>query len=169
MRHCAGTRLILVVQVLFASGASADEVADRIAIVHSISTLNESPPHVPLFTEEGNGSVEFERLRNANPRLFRIVAPGQDSTMRTDRPSVTISHEPWGEATLNSPSQLPGDSSRNITFVTSDVALAQGFCTFEDNDGIRQTKVLLFVMKKENGWKIASIRVLAPYLVAQPA
>jgi hypothetical protein len=112
----------------------------------------QSPPHEPVFTEQVNGSEEFLRLRKAHPRAFQI----------TDRPSMTISHEPWGEATLNIPAYVHADSNRAISFVTSDVALVQGFFTFKDNDGVRQPKALLFVLKKEeNGWKIASIRVLA--------
>ena len=79
--------------------------------------------------------------------------------VRTDHSTVTISHEPWGEATIN----LPGRESRtSIAFITADVALAEGACTYEDDHSGSQTTPLLFVMKKEgDGWKIAFIRVLA--------
>jgi hypothetical protein len=68
-----------------------------------------------------------------------------------DHPKVTISHEPWGEATINLMS--PGILIATIRFITQNVALA---------DGTAQTTPLLFVMKREGeNWKIASAYVLA--------
>jgi hypothetical protein len=68
-----------------------------------------------------------------------------------DHPSVTISHEPLGEATINLTS--PGILIATIRFITQDVALA---------DGTAQTTPLLFVMKREGAnWKIESAYVLA--------
>jgi hypothetical protein len=86
-------------------------------------------------------------------------------------PTVTISHEPWGEATINFPGRRhffpieivnPRIESRTIRFITTDVALADAACTYQE-DGTTRTTPLLLVMKKEgNDWKIASLRVLAP-------
>ena len=54
------------------------------------------------------------------------------------------------------------ESRPSIAFITPDVALAEGACTYEDDHATKQTSPLLFVMKKEgDDWKIASIRVLA--------
>jgi hypothetical protein len=72
-------------------------------------------------------------------------------TALSDHPNVTISHEPWGEATINLMS--PGILIATIRFITPDVALA---------DGTTHTIPLLFVMKREGeNWKIASVYVLA--------
>src|ERR1039458_6776399 len=95
-----------------------------------------------------------------------------------NRPTVTISHEPWGEATINFPWTdylikalrartleilNPRIGSRTIRFLTPDVALVDGAWTYKDDGATTRTTLLLFVMKKERGnWKIASIRVLAP-------
>jgi len=82
----------------------------------AITTLNEPSQHSALFTGDGRAYSEFERLRRANPLAFRIVGPAADpvSMARTDHPTVTISREPWGEATIN----LPGRASRSsIAFI----------------------------------------------------
>src|SRR5579862_3658482 len=156
MRHFASMKALLCVLLLFAPYAFADEAADRIAIGRAITTLNEPLQHSALFTGDGRAYSEFERLRRANPLAFRIIGPAADPV---SHPTVTISHEPWGEATIN----LPGRESRpSIAFITPDVALAEGACTYEDDHAGSQTTPLLFVMKKEgDDWKIASIRVLA--------
>jgi len=161
MRHYASMKALLCALLLFAPNAFADEAAERIAIGRAITTLNGPSQHSALFTGDGRAYSEFERLRRANRPAFRIVGPAADpvSMARTDHPTVTISREPWGEATIN----LPGRESRpSIAFVTLDVALAEGACTYEDDHATWQTTPLLFVMKKEgDDWKIASIRVLA--------
>ena len=160
MRHFAGMKALLCAPLLLAPYAFADEAAERIAIGRVITTLNEPLQHSALFTGMDVYS-EFERIRTANPLAFRIIGPAADPEVmaRTGDPTVTISHEPWGEATIN----LPGRESRpSIAFITPDVALAEGACTYEDDHAGSQTTPLLFVMKKEgDDWKIASIRVLA--------
>jgi hypothetical protein len=159
MRHFASMKALWCAALLFASYAFADEAAERIAIGRAIAALNEPSQHSALFTDRRAYS-EFERIRTANPVAFRIIGPAADpeSLARVDDPTVTISHEPWGEATIS----LPGRGSRPaILFITPDVALAEGACTYED-DHSKQTTPLLIVMKKEgDDWKIASIRVLA--------
>ncbi len=94
-----------------------------------------------------------------------------------DHPTVTISHDPWGEATINFPGMpplppagfypwinlwiYPRIVSGAIRFITPDVALAEGAWIYQDG-AATQTIPLLFVMKKEgDNWKIASLRVLA--------
>lgn len=82
----------------------------------------------------------------------------------SDHPTLVISHEPWGEATINFPGVEivnPRIESRTVRFITPDVALADGVCTYRDFNGHAETTPLLFVMKKEGErWKIASIRLL---------
>ena len=85
---------------------------------------------------------------------------------------MTISHEPWGEATINFASMggmprmemlNPRIVGSNIRFITLDVALADGAFTYEDGRAAAQTTPILFVMKKQGAdWKIVSIRILAP-------
>ena len=160
MRHFASMKALLCAPLLFAPYAIADEAAERIAIGRAIAALNEPSQHSALFTDVRAYS-EFERIRTANPLAFRIIGPAAypESMARMDDPTVTISHEPWGEATIN----LPGRESRpSIAFITPDVALAEGAYTSQDDHATKQTTPLLIVMKKEgDDWKIASIRVLA--------
>ncbi len=144
-------KALLFVPLLLVSNAFADEAADRVAIGHSIMALNEPTQINALFT--GDGRSEYERLREANPVGFRIIAPAANPV----RPTVTISHEPWGEATINFQNAHP-----SVAFITPDVALAEGACGYQDSKATMHTTSLLFVMKKVgDAWKIASIRVLA--------
>jgi len=174
LRHYASVKAILYLPLFFAAYASADEAADRMAIGRAIAAVNEVPQRPALFTEDADASSELERLWKVKPLRFRILGPSGDpaSSPRVDRPTVTISHEPWGEATINFPGMEslpaleilnPRIASRTIRFITPGVALADGACTYEDGGATTQTTPLLFVMKKEgDNWKIASLRVLAP-------
>ena len=153
-------KALLCAPLLFVSYAFADEAAERIAIGRAITALNEPSQQGALFTD-GRAYSEFERLRRGKPLAFRIIGPAADpeSMARTDEPTVTISHEPWGEATINLLGREPRPS---IAFITPDVALAEGAYAYEDDHATKQTTPLLIVMKKEgDDWKIASIRVLA--------
>jgi hypothetical protein len=143
-------KAVLCASLVFVPHAFADDAADRVAIGRAIAALNE-PSHSTLF---GDGGAEFERLRSIYPLAFQIIGPaaGPDH-----HPTVTISHEPWGEATINLSASRP-----SVAFITPDVALAEGACSYEDSHAERQTTPLLFAMKKVgDDWKIASIRVLA--------
>ena len=101
---------------------------------------------------------------------FRTLRQASDpGTVRIDQPTVTISHEPWGEATINFPEMTsfpveilnPRIVRRTIRFITPDVALAEGTWTYEGNGSALQ-KPLLFVMKKEGAtWRVASLHLLA--------
>jgi hypothetical protein len=157
-------KTILFLAFLFVVCASADEVGDRFAIGQAIVSLNHVSQPSAIFADQGDGSAQFEQLRKSTPaRAFRIIQlPGTSVSDPADPPTVTISREPLGEATIHLPSQFP-DPKRGIVFISADVALAEGACTFEDDGGTTRSKPLLFVMKKEGGdWKIASLRLLAP-------
>lgn len=95
-----------------------------------------------------------------------VAALNEFPLSSSDRATVIVSREPWGEAVI----QLPGAGSilnlrivsRHIHFITADVALAD--CDFASEDGSTtlQTRPILLVMKKQEGdWKIAAIRRLA--------
>jgi hypothetical protein len=173
MRHYATVKAILCLPILLAPYASADEAADRVAIDRAVAALNELPQRADVFTDDA--SSELKRLPNVKPRAFRVPGPQDDrvSLPRTDGPTVTISHEIWGEATINIPgvASLPVFEILNprivngaIRFITPEVALTDGIWKYEDENGMTQTIPILFVMKKEgSNWKIASLRVLAPY------
>ena len=110
MRHYAGVKVILCLPLFFAAYASADEAADLVAIGRAISKLNELPRPTALFTQDANASSEPEWLPTVNPlafllAAFRILEPPSDPVflLQADHPTVTISHEPWGEATINFP------------------------------------------------------------------
>ncbi len=173
-------KAILCIPLLLASYASAEEAADRTGIEHTIAALNELPQRTAIFT--GDAAAELRQLPDVKPTAVRGVILGQSGNpapaSRIDGPTVTISSEPFGEATINFPgvTVLPGLSSTATTqvlnpriasgairFISLNVALADGTWTYKDNSGATQTVPLLFVMKKEgDDWKIASVRVLAP-------
>jgi hypothetical protein len=80
---------------------------------------------------------------------------------------VNISHEPWGEATIDIQPNLRHEVSNpkvtigTIRFITSDVAITDGAFTYLD--GVAQITPLLFVIKRQaDGWRIASVRLLSP-------
>jgi hypothetical protein len=81
--------------------------------------------------------------------------------LTTASPTVQISREPWGEATIQLPPAFAtGIAIGSIQFITSDVALA---------DTVAQNRALLFVMRKESGtWKIASVRIMGAVPEAKP-
>lgn len=143
----------------------ADEASDRAAIERTIAGLNEMPRRGALFIDEANALAELARLPRVAPGS-RILRPRGDPPL----PTVTISHEPWGEATINFPLMAsptleilnPRITGGAVTFITPDVALCDGTWTYNDGSAL-QTIPLLLVMKKEGAdWKIASLRMLAP-------
>ena len=170
LRHYASVKPICCLALLFVPYALAAESADRLAIDRTIASLNELPRRLDLFSAGAEISC-LETLRKLTPSpTFRTSRQSSDpETISIDRPAVTISHEPWGEATIalpempSFPFQIlnPRIVPRTIRFITPDVALADGTWTYEDS-GTALQKPLLFVMKKEGtAWRIASLRLLA--------
>jgi hypothetical protein len=155
MRHFPGMKAILCLPLLFASCALADEASDRAAIGRVIASLNERPSRAGSVGESPVATAELNRLLILG--ISRVQASGL--------PTVTISHEPWGEATLNFPgiSTLPataGIVAGAMRFLTPEVALVEAEWKSEEVTTV--PKPLLFVMKKVGeDWKIASARVLA--------
>jgi len=155
MRNWLGVNAILWLPLLLASYASADEAADRVAIDRTIAALNESPLPAGVFTK--GASSELGQLPDAP--AFRISRPAGDLS----RPTITISHEPWGEATISLPAESlnPRIVSDRTRLITPDVAVADGRWTYQEGATTRTIR-LLFVMRKDSdGWKIATARVLA--------
>jgi hypothetical protein len=140
--------------LLLTSAVCADEAADRPAIARTIASLNEFPQRDEIFTADADG-------RTALNELWKGKGNGV-SASSSGLPMVVISHEPWGEATLYFPGIGPRMVSREIRFVSPDVALVDGVFTEQDGNGQMQTKALLLVMKKlGKEWKIAAVRIVA--------
>jgi len=138
-------KALLCLLLLFAGGLWADEPSDRQAIERVIVSLNESPPLPTLFTADSDARITLDLLRPWSDR-------------RAHRPTVVISHEPWGEATISWAGACGPIVNRRVRFITPDVALADAGCVYDVNNAA----ALLFVMKKEGAdWKIASLRRLA--------
>jgi hypothetical protein len=140
MNYYLGMKSIMLAAVLCAGGLfAADEAADRAAIEKTIAGLNVLSARSDSFT------ADFEDWT----AMLRLWQSGPDG-----EPSVVISREPWGEATIT----WPGTGriaapiiTRKIRFVTPEVALV-------DAEG---NVPALFVMRKEGTyWKIASLRIL---------
>jgi hypothetical protein len=98
-------KAILCLPLLLASYASADEAADQAAISRAIAVLNEQPQRTTVFTADA--SSELDRLPDVKPKSFQVEGqPVPDATVAVPGPhgvTVTISHEPFGEATINFP------------------------------------------------------------------
>jgi hypothetical protein len=170
-------KAILCLPLLLCSYASAEEAGDRAAIGRAIATLNEQPQRTTVFTADA--SSELDRLPDVKLKSVRPLGV-PDAIVPVGGPlgaTVTISHEPFGEATINLPGATslpamevlnPRIASGSVRFLTPDVALAEGAWTYT-SQGATQTIPLLFVMKKEgDAWKIASLRLLASGLTSEP-
>jgi hypothetical protein len=129
---------VLLVSLILAVSARSDEPADCSAIDRTISSLNGIKRPTENFTADSDVRSTLDQLRTV--KGF----------------TVAISHEPWGEANIKM--QTPTIVGRSTRFITSNVALVDGTCSYAEGG----TPVpLLFVMKKEGDvWKIASLRVL---------
>lgn len=172
-------RAVYCLPLFFAVCASADEAVDRMAISRAIKLLNQLQLGAALFTQDADGSSEPFRLRKGKRLEYRIQNPSgaPGAIYKADHPTVRISHEPWGEATINWPGMEsmtkfdrpvellnPSIQGQAIRFITPDVALADGSWIYKDEGAAIQNIPLLFVMKNEGGnWKIASLRMLAPH------
>ena len=133
-------KFIVLGVVLFTSALWADEVADRAAVGRTILALN-STPVGDVFASDFDSKAELQRL------FFVPVTP-----------TVSISKEPWGEATITLTPIRSTIMTRKIRFITPDVAIV-------DVEGSGPAVIIL--RKEGSAWKIASLRILAePTVVA---
>ena len=165
MRHFKGL-IPFCPFLLVASCVWADDIADRVSIDRVIAALNEVPVSPQLFTTDA--SSELGRLPKVSARNLR---PQGAVPQRAGGPTVVISHEPWGEATIDfrgrsaAAPQMevlnPRITNSAARFVTPDVAVVDGTWLYRGSTGARQTIPLFFVMKRDgSSWKIAALRVL---------
>jgi hypothetical protein len=151
-RHTVRVKAILFVALSFASFAFANEApddeADTAAIHRTIAELNGFAAH---FTADANVAVELghlPRVSFSGDSVYSKIWPAQ--------PTVSISKEPWGEATVNFPGMLtfpdfasvfaipiPKITSGAIRFITPDVALVEGTWTSE-GDGVATEPCLFY-------------------------
>ena len=104
--------LLFLLSLSLAVTAWSDEPADRSAIDRTISSLNGMPRPTEHFTADSDALAALDRLR------------------KVEGVSVAISHEPWGEASIKL--QTPVISARGTRFITSDVALVDGTCSYAE-------------------------------------
>lgn len=130
-------KAVLCLPLFLASFAWADEPADRTAIGRAIAVLNEFPRRIEAVAESPSAARELMALLMSTA-----------SSQSPARPSVTISHEPWGEATINFPAiDLPNQTvSRAVRFITPDVALVDVDRTREEGTSLH--KPVPFVRKQ---------------------
>lgn len=129
---------VVLLSLTLAVSAWSDEAADRSAIDRTISSLNGIPRSTEHFTADSDAPSALDQLWKVKGFTDAIV------------------HEPWGEANIKM--QTPTILGRTTRFITSNLALVDGTCSYAEGG----TPIpLLFVMKKEGDvWKIASLRVL---------
>jgi hypothetical protein len=167
MRRCSFLKTSLWL-LLVCGVVSADQAADDAAVKRVIAGLNEIPQRAGLFTADSDARAVIAELSRGRRVRYQLRSVPVDVT--AGRPSVTISHEPWGEATLNFPGigltptleiLNPRIEANAVHFTGDDAALADAAWTYRE-DGSTQTTPLLFVLRREGlVWKIAAV-VRAP-------
>jgi hypothetical protein len=128
---------LLCILLLCAVMIRADEASDRQAITGVIATLNA-------------GAIDAATLLDSEIAADELRAVFQLSS------SVRISHEPWGEATVDRPAGKI--VCEMVRLITPDVALADGAVV---RAGEPSTPILFVMKRLGSTWKIASVRVLA--------
>ena len=136
----------ILLAVLDAGGVwAAEEAADRAAIEKTIAALSVAPVRADLFTADFDGRAEMARLTET-PRMVES----------DEKPTVVISKEPWGEATIVMQGMtvraMPVIVVKKIRFLTPEVVMV---------DGVGRVPLLLVLKKVGTDWKIASLRILA--------
>jgi hypothetical protein len=154
-------RALFVLPLLLAAAAFADETADRAAIDRAVAALNRIPSPQSIYTADASISPDLDRLWEGKRPSYRVL----NGTMA--RPTVTISHEPWGEASIGFPGIRTVDLTNPrilggpIRFVMPDVATVDAESVYEA-EGKLQRRPLFIVVKKEGAdWKIDAVRVIA--------
>ena len=156
MRNHSSVKFTLTLALLCAVSslvARADEATDRTAIEQAIAGLNQFPRPVGLFTEEATNDLVLL------PKVRFMIVPARGM------PTLTISHEPFGEAHLDPPAAKiinPRIASGAIRFLTPDIALVDGFWNFSDGASAQRRKLFFVIQRDGDAWRIASARVLAP-------
>jgi hypothetical protein len=145
-------RLVLPL-LLSVVSAQANETDDRKAIANAIAALNQPQQLTPI----------------TKPLLDQLLK-GRKVTLGTGSgsPTVTISHEPWGEATLDFP-QVPQIVNPRIDggeaqFLTPFRVQVYGTFTYLEDGKPPEVVPLLFVLRRDSAiWRIVEARTLAAH------
>jgi hypothetical protein len=158
-------RIQLCLTLLCASFTLADEAVERNSIDRAIAALNELPLRSDLLSEDALS--ELSKLPHVTPDFGFL-----DSLSPSGSPRVSISREPWREATIElpgSPTAMklvllnPRISNKATRFITQEVAVADGTWVFQSATGATQIIPIFFVLKKDREtWRIEIVRLLLP-------
>ena len=88
-------KLLFLAPVLLGAAALPNDADDLLSIDRAISQLNDPATRSAAFAPGANAQGEYARIVNAMALSLR-TAPGQAGS----QPTVVISHEPWGEASI---------------------------------------------------------------------
>jgi hypothetical protein len=159
MRHIPVMRALVYLPILLCAAAPAADTDNRMAVMRTILALNEVPPRQSLFTADASIAPEFDRLWVGKRLSYGRIAP------EGARPTVTISHEPWGEAMINFPSVRaevtnPRVVTDEVRFVLDDVAIVDGAFVYDSETGRQRTRLFFVLRKSHDEWKIAAVRVI---------
>jgi hypothetical protein len=146
--------------LLLCAAAPAADTDSRMAVMRIILALNEVPPRQSLFTADASIAPEFDRLWEGKRLSYARVAPPEGA-----RPTIEISHEPWGEATIGFPRLRmevtnPRVVSDEIRFVLDDVAMVDGVFVYESETGSQRTRLFFVLRRDHDAWRIAAVRVV---------
>ena len=133
-RHFYGMKALLCLVLLAGCVAAAPNDPDQTAVEHTILLLNRNPLQRALFTADADGVEQLEAaLASARP----AVIPHSNEPMSEHWPFFT--REPFAIM------------ATRVRFLSRSVALV---------DARVKGQPVLLVMKRESGWKVASVRFL---------
>lgn len=157
--------------LIFCVFASAQDDADRTAIHQTIAAISKFPRTKDLFTADFDSASTLQQFWQGKKLRYAIdlSAPKPASPSSPSvTPTIVISPEPWGEATLGMPGQPveivnPRIETKSIRFLAPGVAMTDASLIYVESPEKTQTTPLLILLKKDSTtWKIASLRILAP-------
>ena len=154
-------KLLVCVPLMLATATFADEAADRAAIGKTMSALNLVPAPADIFTANADISALRRLSKDVAHPTFRVLST-------TAAPTIQISHEPWGEATIGYPRAVlelvnPRLEMRALRFLTSEAATVDAVWVERENGQLRYATRLLVNLRKEGSdWKIASVTLAPP-------
>jgi len=153
-------RALVYLPLLLSFAASAADTDSRMAVMRTILALNAVPPRQSLFTANASIAPEFDRLWDG-----KRLSYGRVEIPEGARPTIQISHEPWGEATIYFPSPRtevvnPRVVTDEVRFVLDDLAIVDAAFVYDSETGRQRTRLFFVLRKDHDEWKIAAVRVV---------
>src|SRR5689334_11176522 len=145
-------RRVILLAIMAAAPALADQNDDRLAVMRAILALNYVPPPQSIFTPDASVDPRLDQLWKGRPIRTRVIAPRPG-----ERPTVQISHEPWGEATIGLPHVRfeitnPRIVTDAVDFITADLAVVDAASVYHSNSGREEVRLLLIVSRRGGEW-----------------